>query len=128
MRKLFIQVIKFGVVGASAFVVDYSIMLILTEFFDVHYLFSSTISFIIALIFNYILSMRFVFKSREQMHKGKEFVIFCLLSVIGLGINQLLMWLLVEKMLIHYAITKIFATAVVMMWNFITRKIFLEEH
>jgi putative flippase GtrA len=50
-----------------------------------------------------------------------------LLSVIGLGINQLIMWVLVDKAGIFYMISKIAATIVVSVYNFITRKIFLEK-
>ena len=49
-----------------------------------------------------------------------------MLSVIGLAINNLCMWAGVELLGIHYLITKIGATAIVMVWNFVTRKIFLD--
>ena len=48
--------------------------------------------------------------------------------MIGLVINQVMMWFLVEFLGILYFIAKIFATAVVMVYNFITRKIFLENN
>ena len=60
------------------------------------------------------------------MSRTREFVIFVVLSVIGLGINNACMWAGVELLSVHYLITKIFATAVVMVWNFVTRKIFLD--
>ena len=53
--------------------------------------------------------------------------VFLVLSVIGLGINQLIMWIAVDKGHIFYMISKIGATAVVTVYNFITRKIFLEN-
>ena len=71
--------------------------------------------------------MKYVFVGRDDISKEKEFIIFVILSVIGLGINQLVMWLMVDKLGMFYAIVKLFATAVVMVWNFVTRKIFLEK-
>ena len=127
MKKLIDQIFKFGIIGALAFVIDYGIMILLTEVFNVNYLISSGISFTISVIFNYICSMKYVFVSRDDMSKQKEFIIFVILSVIGLGINQIIMWLMVDKLGIFYAIVKLFATAVVMVWNFVTRKIFLEK-
>lgn len=127
MKKLIDQIFKFGIIGALAFVIDYGIMILLTEVFNVNYLISSGISFMISVIFNYICSMKYVFVSRDDMSKQKEFIIFVILSVIGLGINQIIMWLMVDKLGIFYAIVKLFATAVVMVWNFVTRKIFLEK-
>ena len=123
MKKLIDQIFKFGIIGALAFVIDYG----LTEVFNVNYLISSGISFTISVIFNYICSMKYVFVGRDDMSKQKEFIIFVILSVIGLGINQIIMWLMVDKLGIFYAIVKLFATAVVMVWNFVTRKIFLEK-
>lgn len=127
MKKLIEQMVKFGIIGALAFVIDYGFMILLTEVFKVNYLISSGISFTISVIFNYICSMKYVFDSRDDMSKGKEFTIFIILSIIGLGINQLIMWAMVDKLGLFYAVVKLFATAVVMVWNFVTRKIFLEK-
>lgn len=126
LSKLFQQLVKFGIVGVIAFFIDYGAMVLLTECFHVYYLLSALISFVLSVIFNYVASMRYVFVGREDMSKSKEFTIFIVLSVIGLGINELGMWIMVDKMTINYTISKIFVTAVVMVWNFITRKIFLE--
>ncbi len=126
-RKLFTQLMKFGIVGVIAFFIDYGVMVLLTEVFSVHYLLSALISFTLSVIFNYLASMRFVFKGRQDLSKAKEFMIFIILSVVGLGINELFMWIMVDRMHIFYMISKIFVTAIVMVWNFVTRKIFLEE-
>ena len=126
MRKLIEQIMKFGVVGVIAFVIDYGLMVALTELAGVNYLISATISFIVSVTFNYFASMRYVFTHKEGMSRRREFIIFVVLSVIGLGINNACMWAGVELLSVHYLITKIFATAVVMVWNFVTRKIFLD--
>ena len=126
MKKLIAQMMKFGVVGVIAFVIDYGLMVLLTELVGLNYLVSATISFTVSVIFNYVASMRYVFAHKEGMSRRREFIIFVVLSVIGLGINNLLMWLGTSIMGISYLITKIFATACVMVWNFVTRKKFLD--
>ena len=126
MKNLIAQIMKFGVVGVIAFVIDYGVMVFLTEVFGLNPIVSATISFIVSVIFNYIASMRYVFSHKEDMSRSREFVIFIVLSVIGLIINDVLMWAGTELVSIDYRIVKIFATAVVMVWNFITRKIFLD--
>lgn len=126
VKKLIAQFMKFGVVGVIAFVIDYGLLVVLTELFGVNYLVSATISFTVSVIFNYCASMRYVFTHKEGMSRTREFVIFVVLSVIGLLINNGCMWAGVELLGVHYLITKIFATAVVMVWNFVTRKIFLD--
>lgn len=126
MKQLIAQFAKFGVVGVIAFVIDYGLMVLLTELFNVNYLISATISFTVSVIFNYVASMRYVFTHKEELSRRREFVIFVVLSVIGLFINDALMWVGVDLFGISYLLVKIFATAVVMVWNFVTRKIFLD--
>ncbi|MDO4400625.1 MAG: GtrA family protein [Coriobacteriia bacterium] len=126
MSKLFKQFMKFGVVGAIAFVIDYGLLALLTEVFGVHYLVSATVSFTVSVIFNYLASMRYVFTHKEGMSRRREFVIFVTLSVIGLLINNACMWVGVEMFGWHYLIVKIGATAIVMIWNFVSRKVLLD--
>ena len=91
---------------------------------DVKY--SSAVSFTVSVIVNYILSMRFVFTGKEDMTKAQEMVIFVALSMIGLVMNQMIMWFAVEHLGMFYAVAKIFSTMLVTTYNFISRKRFLE--
>lgn len=125
-NKLLNQILKFGLVGGTAFVIDYVLLYFCTEFLHIHYLISSIISFTVSAIFNYILSIKWVFDVKKKQDV-KDFVIFIILSVIGLGINSLIMYVMVEKFGVYYMFSKIVSTAVVMVYNFITRKIFVEK-
>ena len=127
MNKLLNQIARFGVVGVIAFVIDYGVLLFLTEMCHVHYLVSSAAAFLVSVIFNYILSIAFVFETDKNQRKSTQFTLFALMSAGGLGINQLMMWLLSDLLFIPYQLSKFFATAVVMVYNFITRKLFLER-
>lgn len=127
MKKLLNQILKFGVVGGLAFIIDYGILIFLTEVFHINYLISTTISFIVSVIFNYIMSLFWVFDVDENKNRTTVFSVFIILSVIGLLLNDLFMWVFVDGMSIHYLIAKIIATLLVMIYNFITRKLFLEK-
>jgi len=126
MKKLFAQLMKFGVVGFIAFLIDYGLLAFCTEILHINYLVSATIGFTVSVVFNYLASMRYVFTHKDGMSRRREFIIFVVLSVIGLAINNIILWAGVELLHVHYLIVKIFATAVVMIWNFVTRKIFLD--
>ncbi len=124
--KLVNQIIKFGFVGGAAFLIDFGILFILTEFLGIHYLISGAISFSVSVIFNYVLSIKWVFDAKKETDKTKELILFISFSLIGLGINQLFMWVFVDLMNIFYLLSKIVVTAIVMVYNFITRKLFIE--
>jgi len=125
MNKLFKQIIKFGIIGGMAFLIDYSLLYVFTDILGIHYLISSIISFTVSVIFNYILSIKWVFNVSEN--KKNTFIFFITFSIIGLLINQIIMYVGVDIINIYYMITKIFATFIVMIFNFVTRKIFLEK-
>ena len=132
------QILKFGVVGGLAFVVDFGVLTFLKEVFHMNTVIASTISFCVSVIFNYVLSIKWVFDVDEDKNKAANFVLFIVFSVMGLGINDLIMWqgeIILGKVFANipllysktYMIVKIIATAVVMVFNFITRKLFLEK-
>lgn len=124
-NKLLNQILKFGVVGGLAFIIDYGILYLLTEFCGIPSLLSAAISFIVSVIFNYILSIKWVFDVNKKQ-TANDIIVFMVLSTIGLGINELIIY--VGNILgIYYMISKIGATAIVMVYNFITRKIFVEK-
>ena len=125
-EKLVRQILKFGVVGGGAFLIDYSVLYLLTEFVGIHYLISSVISFIVSLIFNYILSIYWVFDVTKKQ-TSREVFVFVILSVIGLLINQVVMYVGSDLLHIYYMLTKLVSTFIVMVWNFVTRKIFIEK-
>ena len=126
MKKLIIQLFKFGIVGVIALLIDVGVLLILREIFNMDVLIASGISFCVSVTANYILSMLFVFESKDN-NKAREFLIFVILSIGGLLLNQLIMWLGTDIFAIYYMWVKIFALLFVPIYNFVTRKIFLEK-
>ena len=126
MKKLIIQLIKFGIVGMIATLIDLAVLMVLKEFMKVDVLAASAVAFSVSVIANYILSMLFVFKSRGN-NKVKEFLVFVILSIGGLLLNQFIMWIGTEIMTAYYLWVKAFALVFVPIYNFITRKIFLEK-
>lgn len=126
MGKLIAQIMKFGVVGVVATVIDFGVMNLLYYVLGLDILVANTAGFVISLVFNYLASMKYVFAHKEGMSRKREFVIFVVLSVIGLVLNDGIVLALKGGLGLEANIAKVCATVLVMVYNFVTRKIFLE--
>ena len=140
MKNLLNQIIKFGIVGLFCFFIDFGITTGLANLLGVHYLFSKFLGFVISSVVNYLLSIKFVFTKKKEMDQKKEFTIFLILSAFGLAINEIVMFLCIDVIYkssaalqglvtdsLMVSIGAIVATGVVMVYNFISRKLFLER-
>lgn len=140
MKKLLEQIFKFAIVGGISFVVDFLVYGVSCNVLGIHYIIAGLLGFTISVIVNYTLSMRFVFKSKEDMRKDKEFVIFVVLSLIGMVLNSVILYICIDLIYMYWAwlnqildieimnlAAKVIATGIVMVYNFVTRKIFLEK-
>jgi putative flippase GtrA len=120
--KTSVQFFKYVFVGGIAYCVDFGSLFFLTEVVKIHYLVSAAIAFILGLLTNYALSIFWVFSKRTLANKRTEFLIFSMIGLVGLGLNEVIIWLFTESMHFHYLISKIFSTVVVFLWNFTARK------
>lgn len=133
----FIQFFRYVFVGGLAFLLDYGVMTLLVEICGLNEVFAASVSFILGLVANYLLSTLWVFKSSNVSNRWIEFGIFAAIGVVGLGINAVIIWLFQDVMGAHmllgslipqskyYMIGKLVSTVVVFLWNFIARKMIL---
>lgn len=121
----YIQLFRYTFVGGLAFIFDFSLLFFLTEYFNIYYLVSAAVAFLLGLTINYFLSVAWVFEKRSINSKQLEFFIFALIGIIGLALNELFMWFFTDMINIHYLFSKLISTALVFLWNFFIRKISL---
>ncbi|WP_211224443.1 GtrA family protein [Eremococcus coleocola] len=127
IQHLIKQIMDFAIVGVIATVIDYMIFVFIYNLLGWHYNVATVIAFSLSTIFNYWASMKYVFKSKyAKEDRHREFMIFVGLSIIGLILNVVLMRFSVETLQIIPNIAKILVTGVVMVFNFVTRKLLLE--
>lgn len=125
MNRNFKEIFRFCIVGGISFLIDYGLLYFFTECYHITYLISSAISFSIAVIINYFLCLTIVFKKAKN--GWKQISLFVISSLIGLVINQICMYFFVEFMMIYYMISKVLATIIVTIWNYITKKKSIER-
>lgn len=116
------QSLQYFWVALVGLIVDFGLLVLLTEVFGVNYLIAAVCGFLGGLIVNFFLSERFVFADPKLKSGWVRFVLFGIIGAIGLGILTLLMWLQVDILSWHYIVAKVLATAVVYAWNFLARR------
>ena len=123
--NLFIQFFRYTLVGGLAFVVDLVLLFVLTEYAHWHYLVSATLSFLAGLLVNYILSTQWIFRSSKIKNKKIEFILFGLIGVIGLGLNNVLLYFFTDLIGLYYMLSELITAVLVYAWNFLGRRYFL---
>ena len=126
VNKIVNKIIKFSVVGGIATIIDFAFLYIFKEFLNIDVIIANTLSFIISVTYNYIASITWVFDVNKKKNKNIQFVLFIILSIVGLIMNNIILYILTDKLNIYYLISKVIATIIVMIFNFVTRKKFLE--
>ena len=119
----FWEVFRFLAVGGGCFLLEYVLLYTLTEHAGFEPLVSAPIAFTISLIVNYILCVYVVFHAEHQ--STTQAALFIVTSIMGLGINQLVMWGCIDLLGIWYMFSKVVASAIVMIWNYFTKRFIL---
>ena len=119
------QMIRYSISGAIAFSVDMSLLFILTEYFGCNYLIAAILAFITGMLIVYLLSVGWVFPNRSFKSRRKEIWIFFIIGLIGLGLNEVIIWSFTEYANLHYMVSKLISTTIVYFWNFFNRKYLL---
>lgn len=133
MSKLHLEFIRYLIVGGSAFIIDFTLLYlfksyIFNELGTTGVYISTAIGFIGGLIYNYYLSIMFVFEGAKQNNNGKGFVpflIFSIIGIMGLVLTEFGMYVGLELIKINYLIVKIFVAGAVLCWNYLARKILI---
>ena len=102
-RSRLYEIASFVLVGGACFILDYGLLYVLTEYGGLHYLLSAGISFTVSVFVNYWLCLVCVFRGANAQTRRAKMLFFGS-SIAGLGLNQLLMWI------------------IVMVWNYILKR------
>lgn len=120
------QFLLFAGIGAIGTVGHYTILIILVQLWQVDPVFASSLGFIAGAAINYILNYHFTFNSNKR--HSEALAKFFIVATIGAGINGFIMYIGVENTNINYLIVQVFATCIVLLWNFIVNKLWTFAH
>lgn len=122
----FLQFARYIFVGGFATIVDWGVMYLMTDALHVHYLLSSAFAFLAGLLTNFLLSKLLVFKaSGTRFSVSIEFIGYGFIGLMGLAFTELILYLLTSVLGVHYMLSKVAATFIVLFWNYFARKTLL---
>jgi putative flippase GtrA len=110
--------LKFCAVGASGMLIDFGTTWLLKERLRINKYIANSTGFILAATSNYILNRLWTFQSHDP-DIAVQYISFVLISVAGLGINNLVIYILNDRYKYNFYLSKLFAIAVVTIWNFL---------
>ncbi|HOI88499.1 MAG TPA: GtrA family protein [Lentimicrobium sp.] len=117
-RDVAFKFVKFGVVGFSGVIVDFGFTYICKEWLKIQKYIANAVGFTIAASSNYYFNRIWTFHSNNP-EIAIEYGRFLFISLIGLLINTLVLWLLVSRAKFNFYFAKLFAIGVVTIWNFV---------
>jgi putative flippase GtrA len=115
------ELIRYFGVSLAALAVDMGCLLLLAQF--VHYLWAATLGFLLGALTSYVLAIRWVFRHRRLAASPRvEFAAYAAIGAVGLGLNNLVIFLAVDGAGLGLWLAKIAAAAITFAFNFGTRK------
>ena len=119
------RIARYFVVGGVAACVDIGLFVLFAQHYGLPYLRVAAMTFVIATLVNYALSVRFVFVSGVRFRRRWEIALVFAVSAIGLALNQAILALAVEAARMGLLPAKLAATGVVFFWNYFARRRFV---
>lgn len=109
--------LKFGIVGFIGMLFDFGATWIFKEKIKLNRYVANSIGFIIAATLNYILNKLWTFHNHDT-HVTTQYLIFMSISTIGLGINNIFLYIFEKKFSIKFYVAKLLAIGITTLWNF----------
>ncbi|GAB1416985.1 hypothetical protein MASR2M117_23910 [Paludibacter sp.] len=125
--SLLIKFLKYSLVGFSGLFIDFGITWLLKEQVRVNKYIANTCGFVSAATSNYILNRVWTFESISQKIAA-EYTSFVVIALVGLGINNLILMLLTDKLRWNFYLSKLISIIVVTLWNFFMNFLFTFSH
>lgn len=111
---------KYTIVGAAAFVIDYTTTALLTQVLPL--IVANTLGFALANMANFALAHTWVFGGRHALGTiWRAYLAVLSISIVGLAINDAVVWIAVARLGSPLLAAKVAATGVALLWNYFAR-------
>lgn len=120
---ILMRFVRFGIVGCSGTLVDFGVTWLCKEKLRWNKYLSNSIGFILAATNNYVWNRLWTFESESEA-VVREYLSFVVIATIGLALNNLIVYLLHERLHLHFYLSKLIAVGCVTLWNFSMNYVF----
>ena len=114
----FRELILYGIIGGSCAALDFGLYTLLGLW--IPYLWANVISVHAGIICGFLLNRQYNFKVKDR--PAQRFAFFYLIGLSGLGLSELIIYLLAKKMGWDYILTKLLTVVVVALYQFVLNK------
>src|SRR5688572_10775812 len=118
LRDALLEGSRYFIASTAALAVDAGIYIALIRLADVHYLAAAPAGFALGIVIIYVLSTRWVFRERRLTDSRAEFAIFTAIGLVGLALNEVVIYVGVSDLLLSYEHAKLLSAAVIFGVNF----------
>jgi putative flippase GtrA len=116
-RAFLLKFLKFGFVGVTGMAVDFGVTYACKEWLKIQKYIANSIGFTLAASWNYVFNRIWTFHSSDP-NIAREYTSFLIVSLIGLAINNFILWLIITRLKLNFYLAKLFAIGVTLIWNF----------
>ena len=120
---ILMRFIRFGIVGCSGMLVDFGVTWLCKEKLRWNKYLSNSLGFVLAATNNYVWNRLWTFESESEA-VVREYLSFVVIAMIGLGLNNLIVYLLHERLRLNFYLSKLIAVGCVTIWNFSMNYVF----
>ena len=113
---------RFGTVGIGNTIIDYGLYILLTRVFDVYYLIATVLSWLVAVMFSFIMNKYWTFRANNHRDATKQSARFLAVNIVGLLFSTALLFIFVSRLGIPDLIGKVMIIGILMFWNFFLNK------
>ena len=138
-KKKLTEIIRFAISGGVCFLIEFALLVLLRDTCGLDTLVATPIAFTVSVVVNYLFCVKWVFPDAgKQGNKAR--IAFFISSIMGLFLNEGLMWLfrvlfgedtvvmtVFGFTITMYMVNKVLATLIVMVWNYITKRYILKK-
>lgn len=126
-QKILAQLAKFVIAGVITTAIDWAVYFSLVHFLLFNPLIAQLFSFTASTAISFYINTLWVFDTTKSKTRRRLIAEFFFFSFCGLAITEVMLYAFIDVMQMNYMLAKVIATAVVMVFNFVTRKMFLED-